>query len=161
MPKDGYVIEFVNEGKLFVPQGQTILAACIASHIPLFHACGGKAKCSTCRVLIIEGMENLLPPNSKEERLQQLMNFPPTVRLGCQTQVSGSPVKVKRMIRDETDVQLYVGEEAGYSTEQMGEEKELILFFLDIRSFTQFVESHLAFDIVLYNEWLLQNQARQ
>jgi adenylate cyclase len=41
-----------------------------------------------------------------------------------------------------------VGSAAGDSTQQLGEEKELTLMFLDIRNFTQFVESHPAFDVI-------------
>jgi adenylate cyclase len=55
---------------------------------------------------------------------------------------------LRRIIQDETDIGLYVGSAAGASTQQMGEEKELVLFFLDIRDFTPFVETHLAFDVI-------------
>ena len=36
----------------------------------------------------------------------------------------------------------------GDTTQQLGEEKELALMFLDIRNFTRFVESHPAFDVI-------------
>ena len=147
MHKESYWVEFVNECGLFVAQGQTILEACIASRIPLFHVCGGNAKCSTCRVLLTDGCENLLPPTHKEKRLQTLKHFPAGVRLACQTRVKG-PVKLKRIIRDETDIDIYSVDVTGASLQKMGEEVELVLFFLDIRSFTEFVESHLAFDLI-------------
>jgi adenylate cyclase len=43
---------------------------------------------------------------------------------------------------------LYLGDGLGASSQQIGEERELVLFFLDLRNFTPFVESHLAFDII-------------
>src|SRR5882757_4470547 len=76
------------------------------------------------------------------------MHFPPSVRLACQTHVTGSPVKLKRIIQDVSDIGLYVGSAAGDSTQQLGEEKEMALLFLDIRNFTHIVESHPAFDVI-------------
>ena len=56
------------------------------------------------------------------------MHFPPNVRLACQTYVKGGPVKLRRIIQDETDIGLYVGNTAGASTHQSGTERELVLF---------------------------------
>jgi adenylate cyclase len=142
------VIEFPKEGCVAITKEQTILEAALSSGIPMFHACGGNAKCSTCRILVIEGGELLSAPNEKEITLRKQMHFPPNVRLSCQTYVRGGPVKARRIIQDETDIGLYIGSAAGDSTQQLGEEKELVLFFLDIRNFTQFVETHLPFDVI-------------
>jgi adenylate cyclase len=145
---DKYMIEYQTEGCVYISEGQTILAASLAAGIPLFHVCGGKAKCSTRRVLIIEGEDYLTAPNAREKLLKDQMNFPPNVRLACQSSLTGGPVRLKRIIQDETDIGLYVGSAAGTSTQQLGKEKELVLFFLDIRNFTPFVETHLAFDVI-------------
>src|SRR4249919_3105774 len=143
-----YLVEFAEEKIVEVRKNQSILDASLSAGIPHFHACGGNAKCSTCRVLIIEGDDRLTPPSQKESFLKNQMHFPPNVRLACQTHVTGGPVKLRRIIQDETDIGLYVGSAAGDSTQQLGEEKELALMFLDIRNFTQFVESHPAFDVI-------------
>jgi adenylate cyclase len=143
-----YLIEYPKEGCVYISEGQTILEASLSAGIPLFHVCGGKARCSTCRVLIIEGAEYLTPPNAREKVLKDQMYFPPNVRLACQSSLTGGPVRLKRIIQDETDFGLYVGSAAGTLTQQLGEEKELVLFFLDIRDFTPFVETHLAFDVI-------------
>jgi adenylate cyclase len=37
--------------------------------IPHIHECGGRAKCSTCRVIICKGAENVQPRNAAEELL--------------------------------------------------------------------------------------------
>jgi adenylate cyclase len=143
-----YLVEFAEDGVVQVGDDQSILDASLSSGIPHFHVCGGKAKCSTCRVLVIEGEAWLTPPTQKENFLKNQMHFPPNVRLACQTHVTGGPVKLRRIIHNETDIGLYVGSAAGDSTQQLGEEKELALMFLDIRNFTQFVESHPAFDVI-------------
>jgi adenylate cyclase len=143
-----YLIEFVGEKMVEIAKEQSILDASLAAGIPHFHACGGNAKCSTCRVLILEGDDRLTAPNQKESFLKNQMHFPPNVRLACQTSVTAGPVKLKRIIRDETDIGLYVGSAAGDSTQQLGEEMEMALLFLDIRNFTHIVENHPAFDVI-------------
>jgi adenylate cyclase len=143
-----YFIEFVSDGRIPISKEESILEASMAAGIPHFHVCGGKAKCSTCRVLVIDGAHWLTPPSEKESRLKHRMDFPPNVRLACQTYVRGGPIKLRRIIQDESDIRLYVGSEAGLATRQMGEEMELVLLFLDIRNFTHFVENHLAFDVI-------------
>jgi len=142
------LIEFIGERVLAIAEEQSILDASLSAGIPHFHACGGNAKCSTCRVLVVEGIDRLTPPNQKESFLKSLMHFPPNVRLACQTRVTAGPVKLRRIIQDETDIGLYVGSAAGDSTQQLGEERDLALMFLDIRNFTHIVESHPAFDVI-------------
>jgi len=142
------LIEFIGEKVIAIKEEQSILDASLSAGIPHFHACGGNAKCSTCRVLVIEGNDRLTPPNQKESFLKSLMHFPRNVRLACQTRVTASPVKLRRIIQDETDIGLYVGSAAGDSTQQLGEETDLALMFLDIRNFTHIVESHSAFDVI-------------
>lgn len=143
-----FLVEFVNEKEFYVPRNQSILQASLAAGIPHFHACGGNAKCSTCRVLVLEGEESLDRPNQKEKLLRNKMQFPPQVRLACQTHMISGPVKMRRIIQDETDIDLYVDKKESRLTQQMGQEAELILFFLDIRNFTRFVETHLPFDVI-------------
>jgi adenylate cyclase len=76
------------------------------------------------------------------------MHFPPNVRLACQTCVNGGPVRLRRIIQDVTDISLYVGNPTGASSQQIGELREPVLFFLDIRDFTPFIASNLAFDVI-------------
>ena len=145
----GYNLEFIGEKTVTVKEGQTILSASLQAGIPHFHACRGKAQCSTCRVLVAEGFENLSPLNEKEKALRTRIPCTFNTRLACQTTIQGGPVRVHRVIRDQTDVFVYVGKADEDDEEQeLGEEKELALFFLDIRDFTPFVASALPFDVM-------------
>jgi adenylate cyclase len=146
--KKTYLVEFVQERQVQVSEGESLLEASLAAGIPHYHACGGNARCSTCHVLITEGADRLTPPNQREKALGEKMKFPPNVRLACQTYMTGGPVRVHRIIRDQTDIDLYVGAVAGEATQALGEERDLALFFLDIRNFTPFIESHLPFDVI-------------
>ena len=143
-----YKVDFSVDGIINIKPGQTILAASIEAGIPHFHVCGGNAKCSTCRVLVLEGEEHLSRPNEKEQRLKNKMQFPPNIRLACQSYVTGESVKLLRVIRDEADIGMYIGAQDGLDTQQIGEELELTLFFLDIRNFTSFIESNPPFDAI-------------
>jgi adenylate cyclase len=143
-----YLIEFVGEKVIEIGNEQSILDASLSAGIPHFHECGGNAQCSTCRVLIIEGNDRLTAPNQKEVFLKSQMHFPPNVRLACQTHVTGGTVRLRRIIHDESDIRLYVGSEAGDSTQQLGNEMELSLLFLDIRDFTHIAETYPAFDVL-------------
>ena len=146
-------IEFIGERNVDIVIGQTILDASLKAGIPHFHACGGKGNCSTCRVLIQEGIENLTPLNRAEVRLRKKTAMPPHVRLACQAMMTKSPVKVERIIKDEIDASLYIdfnlaNARTSATYESLGEERHLVLFFLDIRDFTPFVEAHLPFDVI-------------
>src|ERR1700676_3016849 len=143
-----YQVEFVGEKVIATSKKETMLEGSLSAGIPHCHVCGGNARCSTCRVLVLEGLDRLSPPNLKESFLKNQMHFPPNVRLACQTRVTGDNVKLRRIIQDETDIGLYVGSAAGDSTQQLGEEKEMALLFFDIRNFTHIVENHPAFDVI-------------
>jgi adenylate cyclase len=143
-----YWVEFIGDRSIKVEEGQTILSASLAAGIPHYHACGGNAKCSTCRILVIKGIEHITPQTEAEKALQKILFFPPNVRLACQSYVEGSPIHVHRIIRDETDIHLYIDGDTQSDLQNIGEEKELALLFLDIKNFTPFIENYLAFDVI-------------
>lgn len=143
-----FTIEFVNEAVIDIEKDQSILEASLNADIPHYHTCGGRAECSTCRILIVEGMEKLTPINEREQLLRDKKKFADDIRLACQSKVISDGVKVRRIIRDDEDLRLYVTGESAIAHQSLGEEKELVLFFLDIREFTPFIESNLPFDVI-------------
>lgn len=161
-------VEFLREKTVDIKPGQRLLDASLNAGIPHFHACGGKAKCSTCRVLVLEGGQNLNRPNARETKLKSKIGLPETVRLACQTQVTGH-VKVERMLRDQADfsdvITLIQKDPLKIRLKPLGQEKHLVLFFLDIRNFTCFVETHPPFDVIyairkvftLFNEIIVRH----
>lgn len=90
MPK----ITFSNIGhSIEVNKGDTILDASIANDIPIQHACGGFCSCTTCHVIVKEGMENLAPMEEDEtDRIQGVEQQSPSSRLACQSRVLGDVV---------------------------------------------------------------------
>jgi len=61
-----FEVEFSSDRNIRIEQGQSLLEASLAAGIPHFHVCGGNARCSTCRVLILAGKEQLSTRNEKE-----------------------------------------------------------------------------------------------
>jgi len=143
-----FKINFINEKIIEIKEEQTILQASLESDIPHYHACGGKARCSTCRIVVQEGGEHLSHPNKAEQNLRMKKKFPENVRLACQTKVISNDVKIQRIIKDETDLNLYVYGSECENIQTVGDEKAMALFFLDIRNFTPFIEQHLPFDVI-------------
>ena len=69
---------------LDVPPGRTVLAAIHAAGHDWWHACGGKGRCTSCRVSIAEGAELLTPPTEPELRYRAAGRLGTHERLACQ-----------------------------------------------------------------------------
>ena len=126
-----------------IAPGTTILEASRANGIPHASVCGGRSRCSTCRVRINEGQEELPPPSPEERRVLARVGAPPDVRLACQlrprARVSVTPLLPPG-----------VGPTAGLraAAAVQGEERTITVLFADIRGFTGLAESKLPYDVV-------------
>jgi class 3 adenylate cyclase/hemoglobin-like flavoprotein len=136
-------IDYLGEKSVNAPPMQTILETSCANGIAHVSECGGRARCSTCRVMIVEGLENCMPRNTLEERLAARKGFYPEIRLACQTRVMGD-VTLKRLVRDETDIEMALADSVG----DAGEEIMGAVLFTDLWGFTGFAESHLPYDVI-------------
>jgi len=127
---------------------ETILEASLAAGVPHAHACGGNGKCSSCRILVVKGVENCLARTENERILANTLGFDDTMRLACQTSVSG-PVTVKRAILDEVDMELLDHDFQNLDTKKsLGKEINATLLFADIEGYTEVTEKALPFDVV-------------
>ncbi|HLY27493.1 MAG TPA: adenylate/guanylate cyclase domain-containing protein [Aggregatilineales bacterium] len=126
---------------------KTILRTSLDAGIPHTHVCGGNARCSTCRIAILDGLENCLPRNSNERALAERLSFPSTVRLACQTKVTGN-VKIRRLVLDTHDIQITSQISPDALPGSIGEEKHMGILFADIRGFTSFAEALPPYDVI-------------
>jgi adenylate cyclase len=132
-----------------VDDDDIILEASLRAGIPHTHACGGSARCSTCRVLIVEGLEFCSPRTSPEEELAKKLHLEPEIRLACQTQITGGNVALRRLAIDSEDLESFNSQMAGNLTANpVGKEKKIAILFADIRGFTPFAESLLPYDVI-------------
>jgi adenylate cyclase len=141
------IITYINGPQIEVDSATPILHASLQNSIPHTHVCGGNARCSTCRVLIFEGLEYCSPRNEKEQKMADRRNFSPNVRLACQTTLSGDVV-LRRLVLDDDDRLLVDEEIIGSTPRSVGEERLLAILFSDIRNFTAFSEAHLPYDVI-------------
>jgi adenylate cyclase len=126
---------------------ETILQALLRHGIPHAHACGGNARCSTCRFLVLEGLEFCSPRSPKEQRIAERLHFPPAIRLACQTHTSG-PLKIRRLIIDDEAIEVNsLGTPANLAA-VVGVEKGVFILFADIQGFTAFAETLMPYDVV-------------
>lgn len=141
-------IEFIEEQQAMAvecPRGtQSLLEASLAAGLPHHHACKGQARCSTCRVLVIDGLESFGPRSAGEAELAAQRQWPDAVRLACQSCPSG-PARVRRLVHDFIDADL-----ANCQSDEwpVAEEKKIGVLFCDISGFTSIAEDQLAYDIV-------------
>lgn len=123
--------------------GHTLLEISRANGIPHMSVCGGRARCSTCRTLVLTGEKNLSEPGEAELNLLSKFNAGPGVRLACQAVISGD-VEIRPLIQPQASSTVpRDADPLGW-----GVEREVVVFFLDIRGFSRISEHALPYDIV-------------
>ncbi|MEC4677365.1 MAG: 2Fe-2S iron-sulfur cluster-binding protein [Nitrospirota bacterium] len=75
-----------------VSEGTTILDASEQLGVELKHDCGGFATCSSCRIMIVHGVENLSEIDLDEENMLEEAELPTPFRLSCQALIQGDVV---------------------------------------------------------------------
>jgi ferredoxin, 2Fe-2S len=102
LPTKKYKINFIRQGKIVevdpekIPYGHdglpgSILDVSQGFHLGLDHACGGVAACSTCHVIVHEGMESCNEVSDAElDEIDEAPGSTPKSRLGCQCVPDGS-----------------------------------------------------------------------
>ena len=70
--------------KVKVGEGQTLLKAMHAANIDWMHACGGKGRCTTCRIIVLQGLEHCGPLTDSELRYRNNGRLKDNERLTCQ-----------------------------------------------------------------------------
>ena len=125
----------------------TVLEALDKADIDQIHACGGEARCTTCRIYIMDGLQNCRTRNETEALLAEKMGFPETIRLACQTRIKGD-ITIKRPVVDKLDLEIVLKQFDNLPGTRLGQEKDLAILFADIENYTQFAEAFPAYDVV-------------
>ena len=82
MPK--LILQNLNQKEVLVAPGQKVLAAIGEAGIDWMHACGGKGRCTTCRIIILEGIQGFGELSTAEEKFRQQGRLKANERLTCQ-----------------------------------------------------------------------------
>jgi adenylate cyclase len=135
-------IEYPGGREALVPAGFTILEASRFAGIPHASVCGGRGRCSTCRVRVIRGEDQLPAASTDELRVLGRVGAPAHVRLACQ-------VRPRRDLAVVPLVPAGAGPaEALPSGHRDGEELTIAVLFADLRGFTRLAERKLPYDVV-------------
>lgn len=138
---------FKEQSSISYSEKDTILEATLAAGINHTHACGGQGKCSTCRVSIMEGIENCSPRNKAEQLMSEKLNFPAEIRLACQTKIIAN-ISIRRMVSDKLDLDIISEQFSADSKIALGSQQRLTIVFTDIVNYTSFAEKFPPYDIV-------------
>src|SRR5689334_2081706 len=137
-------LSYGNGRTVRVPKGLSVLEASLRNHVPHASVCGGRARCSTCRIRVI-GDHAALPAPSQREAfvLARVGANDPTIRLACQL----------RPTSDLSFFQLFIPNLASTNANasnpaRIGEERYLVSLFVDMRGSTRLAEKRLPFDTV-------------
>lgn len=136
-------ISYPGGRRVAVVPGTSVLEASRGAGIGHASVCGGRGRCSTCRIRIGQGLDRLPPPDDNEARVLNRIKAPPNVRLACQTRpqhdleaVPLLPAGTESL--DSVDAPAYV----------QGVEREVAILFVDLRASTQLIEDKLPYDVV-------------
>ncbi len=136
-------IGYLDGREVPVPVGWTVLEASRSAGIPHASVCGGRARCSTCRIRI-SGDPALQPaPAPLERRVLERIGAPPNVRLACQLRPSRD-----LMVTPLLQAAIGAGAVQVLSSTRGGEEREIAVLFADLRGFTRLAERKLPYDVV-------------
>lgn len=75
-----------------IAKGVSLLDAAGEMGFTMRHDCGGFATCSTCRIVVVEGMSNLTEIDLDEENMLEEAELGPPHRLSCQAKILGDVV---------------------------------------------------------------------
>jgi len=132
-------VTYVDGPTVRAARGQTLLETSRTAGVPHAALCGGRGRCTTCRVVIQDGAEHLPPPSEAEKRTLAAVGAAAGTRLACQTTPSSGPLTVYRVFGAD-------GKRRAHASQ--GKEAQLAVLFLDMRGFTARTDGQLPYDVV-------------
>jgi adenylate cyclase len=123
-----------------VPRGWTVLESSRAFRVPHASMCGGRARCSTCRVRVLEGAIGCPAPDASEAATLRRIGASSDIRLACQLRPSGN-ISVEPLVLLE---QAYVGSRAAHFSDH----RDIVVLFCDIRHLVTLPKNQLPQDLM-------------
>ena len=91
-------IVYADGNELEVAAGLTLLEISRMNNIPHASLCGGKGRCGTCRVRIVDGMDRLPEASALERATLDRINADADTRLACQVIPESGTVAIERLL---------------------------------------------------------------
>ena len=126
-----------------IPRGWSVLEASLRHRIPHASVCGGRARCSTCRIRIVGDIASLPSPSPREAFVLARVgaSADPAVRLACQLRPE-SDIAFFQIFRP----QVTAASLPAVARVHAGEERYVVCMFADMRRSTSMAEKRLPFD---------------
>ncbi len=137
-------IRYFGNGQVQTVVGASLLEISRTANIPHPSACGGRGRCSSCRVLILEGEQSLAPPAGVEKRVLERIRAPRHIRLACQVHPTAD-LNVRVLLS--SDAMSAVPEQVNEALD-WGVSEELTVLSADIRGFATLAEHQLPSDVI-------------
>ncbi len=136
-------VRFVGHGTRRLAPGPTVLEMFRRFGIPHAALCGGRARCATCRVLVMDGNDKLPRPGPNEAKLLRRISAPEGVRLACQ-------------IRPREDLQVQIllasrlnaGATRAFELDDAAGKRGLTVVVADLRAFSALSERQLPRELI-------------
>jgi adenylate cyclase len=126
-----------------VPRGLSVLEASLRYNIPHAHVCGGRGRCSTCRIRLLGEHGDLSLPGSAEQAVLDRVRAGAAVRLACQLRPEQDLTFVPLLPPQATVANAYRRNQP-----EAGDERNIVIMFVDMRGSTKLAEHRLPYDTV-------------
>jgi adenylate cyclase len=122
--------------------GATVLETLRANGVAHASVCGGRARCTTCRIMVTKGLDDLPPPSALEAKALSRIGATEGTRLACQIRPT-SDIAVMPLLG--ADASAADGATRGGLE---GSERLVTVVFVDLRGSTTLGEARLPYDVL-------------
>lgn len=137
-------LSYGNGRTVRVPKGLSVLEASLRNNVPHASVCGGRARCSTCRIRVIGDCSALPEPSPREAFvLNRVGTADPSIRLACQLRPTSDLSFFQLFLPHATTAAAHAS-----GPTRIGQERYLVSMFVDMRGSTRLAEKRLPFDTV-------------
>jgi len=125
-----------------IPPGATVLETLRANGIAHAAVCGGRGRCTTCRILVTKGLDRLVEASGPEAKALARIGASSGMRLACQIRPSADISVMPLLTADAgaADGTVRGGLE--------GSERLITIVFVDMRGSTRLGEARLPYDVL-------------
>ena len=139
---DRFKVTYPDAAVIEAPIGMSVLEVSRRAQRAHMSVCGGRARCTTCRVRVVAAAGDLPKPMQLEAAALRRIGAPSDVRLACQ-------------LRPQVDLTVHpllnpnlVAARHDAGGPEFGQEREVTILFVDIRGSTSLAERRLPYDVV-------------
>jgi adenylate cyclase len=132
----------VDGRRLSAPIGRTVLEALQLGKVGVASVCGGRGRCTTCRITVHAGGESLDAPTGLEREALARIGALAQVRLACQIRPS-EDLTIEPMLPATVTVR-----DALRRGGVQGREQPVVIMFLDLRGSTRLAETRMPYDVL-------------